>query len=235
MKLIKYLLGNIAYALLSLTQPVFAEEAVEPIKQEQSKLNFSLRTDLLSRYMFRGFTYSEGPVAQLTPTATYGNMSLIGFANYDTGLENFNETDLTIDFTKPVKNIRLSAGYTYLKFVNTGANDTQEVYATASLDTLLNPTLKIIHDFGDVNGTYIEATLCYDFDKIPLSVTALLAYNNHFLRKESGFSHVELRVAVPLKITGKLTINPMLNCSYALDKTNLENMLSMGIGFNISF
>ena len=234
-KPIKYLLGAIKYVWLSLTQPAFAEKPVEPIKQEQSKLNVNVNADFLGLYNFRGFKYSEGPVTQITPTVTHGNISLIGFANYDNKSKKFNETDLTIDFTKEIDILLLSLGYSGLKFPNTEVNDTQEVYVMASLDQLLKPTLKAFHDFKDIKGTYLEGTLSHDFKKVPLSITTLLAYNDHFLREESGFSHVELKLSTHINLTDKITVSPSLNHSHAFDKTNLENLTYSGVSVNVNF
>jgi hypothetical protein len=216
----------------------------EPAKQEQpeqrtenSPVSVGLTTEILSRYMFRGFTYSEGSVVQLVPIVTHGNVSLIGFINHDNTSGDVNEADLTIDYTKQFGKLGLSVGYSYLTFPNTPLNETQELYLIASLDTPAKPSLKVFRDIDDIKGTYIEAILSHDFDikGVPLSVAAMLAYNDHFLREESGFSHADLKLAAPLKLTDRLVITPNIRYSHALEKTHFEGMVYGGVSVETRF
>lgn len=167
--------------------------------------------DFLSRYMFRGFTYSKGAVTQLTHKHTKGRYSLIGFVNYE---KEINEADLTLDYTKQVGKNYLSFGYSCLTFPNTDIKNTGEFHTAITSPKI---SFTIFHDIKDVKGQYAQFTFTHK------SLTALVAYNHHFLRQESGLSHAELKF---LRKVGKTTL--MLNYSHALDKS-LENMLSGGI------
>lgn len=236
MKLIKSLLTGLLAAYIATVAPLKAGqlEPVEKPNQDVSRTNkfeFSAGLDFLTLYNFRGFKYSEGPVIQATPTIGFQNFSLIGFFNYDTEAGNINESDLTLDYTQKFGKACLSVGYTYLTFPNTEAEDTQEVYLWAVFDSPLNPAIKLWHDFDDIQGTYIEGILSHDFDisDIPLSVTGTLAYNDHFLREESGFSHAIIGLSSPVELPNDLTANLRVGYSWAFDRKNLEDLFVGGI------
>lgn len=205
--------------------------------EEQDRLNVGARADLLSRYNFRGYTYSDGYVIQLIPSASYRGFSLVGFINYDGATGQINETDITADFTMQISKFLLSAGYTFLSFPNTEALDVHEIYVGVSLDTFLKPRIMVFHDFDHVEGQYIEGTAEHNFkiNEHELLIKALLAYNNHFLREESGLSHAQLIVSLPVPLTDRITITPNMTYSHALETTNFENMFFFGVNVEGGF
>jgi len=208
--------------------------SVEPIIEPQEpSVNTAAQMDLLSSYMFRGYTYSEGAVAQFVPTVNYGDVTLIGFANYDYETKDFNETDLTVDITKSIGPLSLSGGYTYLVFPSTDINDTQEIYASASLNTILNPTITIIRDIDDVDGGYYTGSVQHGFENV--IVSALLAYNDQFLREESGITHAEFKADIPIEVGEGITMVPTLRYNYVIDDSDMEDTLYGGVSINIEF
>lgn len=252
MKLTKYLTSAFLAAWLALAPPAFSDDKKEQPTEnnkptttlveasagddQEKTLDLSLTADFLNLYNFRGFKYSEGPVTQLVPSATYGNFSLVGFANYGHIQELCNEQDLTLDYTTQLGKLWLSLGYTYLTFPHTNADNTHEVYLIASLETLLNPSLTLVQDLDDFEGGYAEAKLRHDINigRIPFSITALLAYNNEFMTDSSGFSHAKIGLSTQLKLTDGITIKPMIEYSEALQPYS-EDMFVVGLSLQINF
>ena len=115
-------------------------------------------TAFASRYVWRGQTLSQGFVAQPTVGMTLGGFSANLWSNVD--LDNdeedddgivMNETDLTLNYTMPVGPVSLTGGFIHYDF--DGA-DTQEIYLTAALATLLNPTLSLYYDIDEGEGGF---------------------------------------------------------------------------------
>lgn len=201
-------------------------EKVHSVKQEKvedtSHFSVGLNIDILSKYVLRGIEYSKRPVIQPSISATYsnsyGDFSVIGFLNVDSEQRLPNEADLTVDFTKTYERTSVSLGYTYLTFPNTYSKDTQEAYARIGLDVLLNPSLYVVHDFGDGKGTYAEFSAGHVLKGLPVSLEAALGYNSHYYREKSGLSHAEFRIGFPMKITNNLVVTPKVCYSKSLDR-----------------
>jgi hypothetical protein len=171
---------------LAIASPINAQEKESFEKEQNSQVSLDTRVDFLSKYVCRGFTYSENPVIQPSVSVSYKDLSLIGFSNFDIPEHKFNELDITIDFTRPLNdNFILSLGYTLLTFPNNQSKKTQEIYAGITLDKLLKPSLKIYYDFDDGKGEYGEFSCNHNFDfgKMAVFVTGILGYNHHYFRK----------------------------------------------------
>ncbi|MBW3015461.1 hypothetical protein KY330_03500 [Candidatus Woesearchaeota archaeon] len=200
MGLAKRILTGLMVAWLGLAQPCIGQEkprAVKPAKQEVTT-NLSYKTELLSRYVFRGFTFSDKPVLQLTTTANRGNFSLIGFGNYIFRQQQITEADLTLDYTRQIGNkLTLSTGYSLLHFPNTEMSKTQEFYAIFNSSKKLKPNLTLVHDFDGGKGEYAELSLQKGIDNLILKLSA--AYNHHYYRSESGLSHYLTSVSIPMR------------------------------------
>lgn len=218
MNLAKKIFIVLAASYLALA-PVAAKPAqLEEQEKEKPKVNLSLRTDWLSRYMFRGFALSEGPVLQPSIAVNYRDFTLIGFANFDDLTGKFNEADFTVDFTRPIGKATFSVGYTNINFPNTETPKTQEFYAAAGIETLLKPSIIVVHDFNEGNGDYAEIGIGHNLkiEKTTISLKGRLGYNNHYYREESGFSHFEAGISMPVP-AGKFTITPSIIRTESLD------------------
>lgn len=204
----------------------------------QERVGFSSKTDFFSKYVFRGFTYSDKPVIQQSVTASYKDLNITGWFNFDTEMEDLNEEDLMIDFAKSLGEVTLLAGYELFTFPNTDIPKTQEVYIGVSLDkVLLNPTLLVFYDFEDGDGTYGEFSLNegVKFGDVEVLANAKLGYNDHYFRENSGLSHVEIGVAIPINLTDNLAITPNVNYSKSLDDRDFEDELYGGISLELRF
>ena len=135
---------------------VASETAKAAVAEEKPTGDFTVAA--MSQYVWRGYELSRNSiVVQPSATIGYKGFSANIWGNLDTkpyfsgtGDTNYsstwNETDLTLSYTKNLGLFNLGAGYIYyaLGSLNKDAlerADAQEIFATVSLNTLLSPTL----------------------------------------------------------------------------------------------
>lgn len=101
----------------------------------------------------------------------------------------------------------------------------------------LCPSLMFVHDFKQGKGNYIETSVhsVFNLEKIPLLATTKLAYNNHYYRESSGFSHLELGLASPIKIRKNTTLFPSITYQKALDRKDFADGNYFGISLEHKF
>jgi len=234
MKFAKSIVASILAGWLAVASPSYGEDNQGAAKSKVISLHAT--TDILSKYVLRGYSYSEKPVMQETLTASYNDVSLIGFMNYDLDTRNLNELDLTMDITKRIGSATWSAGYTLLSFPNSNYKKTQEIYAEITLDTLLNPQVKVYHDFDEGRGTYAELSCRHMFGsgQARVSASAALGYNRHYYRARSGLSHAEFRLSLPVQANEKVAITPFIDYSKSLDK-DFQDELFGGVSISLGF
>ena len=237
MKSLNSIIAGALAAWLSMSQPIFAEpQAVNTKAPDPIKISASV--DYNSKYVFRGFTFSETPVIQTTVIANQGDVSVIGFANVDAQTRELTEADVTLEYTKPIgKNATLSLGYTYLGLPTTDFKKTQEVYAGITIENSLKPTLRVFHDFDKGKGTYTEFSLSKEFNigSQPISVSTTLGHNDHYFREGSGFSQLELNINAPIQLGKNTTIFPKIKYSKSLCPEDFKTQLQYGVGVEFTF
>ncbi len=115
--------------------------------------------DVLSQYIWRGYELSkDSVVVQPSATIGYNGFSVGVWENIDTdpylpGMENLNETDWTLSYSASYSGVDVEVGYIW--YAISDADDSQEVYLSLGLDTLLNPTLTVYREFYHAPSTYI--------------------------------------------------------------------------------
>jgi hypothetical protein len=179
---------------------------------------------IVSQYVWRGQELSKEAAVQPSVGFTYGAYSANLWSNYDTDLEEMNETDLTLSYSRTMGNVGLSLGYIYYGLE--GLADTQELYLTLSYATLLSPSVTIYYDFDEGDGAFITASVGHSFP-LPGNTTLKLGASAGFCAgnevmglDEDGeaisapyYGEVSAALAIPV---GKLTIEPRLAWSTAL-------------------
>ena len=132
---------------------------------EEDKPTADFTVGALSQYVFRGFAYTKDSVVlQPSMTVGYKGFSANLWGNLDTdrwnsgsgqATNNWTETDMTMSYGWAMGPVNFSTGYIYY-VLDDSANSTQEVYLSATLDTLLKPTLKIYRDIDHFAGWYLS-------------------------------------------------------------------------------
>lgn len=187
-------------------------------------------TTVASRYVWRGQTLSEGFVAQPAVGFTlagfgaslWGNVDLDNGEPDDDGIV-MNETDLTLSYTKPIGPVTATAGLIHYDF---DGGDTQELYVTAALATLLNPALSLYYDIDDGEGAFAVLAVSQAIPAGPLSLTAgaSVGFNiddkamgtDEDGEKFTGLYYGELSLATSIPIFKNVSLDPRIAYSTAL-------------------
>ncbi|MFH1218181.1 MAG: hypothetical protein V1706_16935 [Pseudomonadota bacterium] len=182
-----------AIALISIaTTGFFASSACA----EEEKPTADLSVSALSKYVWRGYELSKDSII-LQPSMTIGYKGF-GFnlwGNLDTDEHEFltleddgstgpdansmswNETDMTISYDASCSFADYGVGYIYYSV--DGLPDTQEIYASVTLKTLLAPSLTIYRDYDAMPGWYISAGISHSFpinEELSLDLGAKVGY-----------------------------------------------------------
>ena len=197
------------------------------------KTSGSASVDVMSNYVWRGQKLSNSWVVQPSAAITYGVFGANLWANYDSdskvdegdGHGEVSETDITLSYTRSLDKWTFGTGYIYYAF--SGANDTQEIYLSASYDTLLKPTLAVYYDFDEGNGAFVQASIGHSVEVmkgINLNLGAYASYNinNKVMGPDedgddfSNFYNAELSSSLNIPVWKAITVTPKIAYSFPL-------------------
>lgn len=213
--------------------------SVGSLYAEEIKASGYASADVMSNYVWRGQKLSNSWVIQPSVGITYGVFEADIWANYDSdakidegdGHGEFNETDITLNYTRSIDKLTLTAGYIYYALKT--ANDTQELYLSAGYDTLLAPTLTLYYDFDEGNGAFLVASISHSFEvskDIALNLGASASYNinNKVMGFDkdgddfSNFYNAEISSSVSIPILKAITVTPKVAYSFPLSNDAKE-------------
>ena len=146
-----------------------------------AEIETSYSLDLISAYVWRGITFTDGLVLQPSVTVAHDNgFSLNVWGNLDlddyNGIEgDFQEVDITLSYAFPTEGkVSFEVGLIDYLFPNFVGAETKEVYASVGWDLALAPTVSIYYDFDQVEdfygtfsisgGTSIGTDLSFDWE-----------------------------------------------------------------------
>jgi hypothetical protein len=124
-------------------------------EEEKPEADFTLGA--YSQYVWRGFAFSDSSlVLQPSLTVAHKGFGVNLWGNLDTdetGLDtnNWNETDMTVSYDGAAGMVGYGIGWIYYNI--DGIEDTQELYASVSVDTILAPTLTYYADIANLPGS----------------------------------------------------------------------------------
>jgi hypothetical protein len=208
----------------------------------ETKTSGYASVDFMSNYVWRGIKSTPNAAIQPSVGISYGAFSTNLWANYDANSQKATETDLTLDYGISLGKVGLNVGYIYYAF--NGIHDTQELYLSASYDTLLSPKLAIYADFDQGDGAFVIASVSHAIElakDIPLTLGASASYNinNKIMGSPDGvkedfsnFYNGELTASVGIPVTGNLSIAPKIAYSFPLS-TDAKNAIK-GVNFGDS-
>jgi hypothetical protein len=195
----------------------------------------SASVDVMSNYVWRGQKLSNSWVLQPSVGISYGVFGANIWGNYDsdraeatsddTGHGELTETDITLNYTRSIDKFTFVAGYIYYAF--DGANDTQELYLSASYDTLLKPTLTVYYDYDEGQGGFVIASIGHSFEAIKgttlnLGASASYNINNKVMGLDedgdefSNFYNGELSASLNIPVWKAISVTPKIAYSFPL-------------------
>jgi hypothetical protein len=178
---------------------VLAEEETKPAATDASKPTAAMDLGVFSQYIWRGFELSHNSVViQPSVTLGYEGFSFNFWGNMDTDRKTrgsdvseskYTETDLTLSYAKTFGMVKLTGGYIY--YALDGVQDSQEVFASVGLDTILNPTLSVYREIAHLPAWYVNFGISHSqpiVDKITLDLAASAGY---YYSDDSDFSEAK--------------------------------------------
>jgi hypothetical protein len=229
---------------------------------EEAKPTGDITTAVLSQYVWRGYELSRNSVV-IQPSMTigykgfsanlWGNLDTKPYSSADASYsDTWNETDLTLSYSTTLGLFNLGGGYIYYSLapLNKGAADraeSQELFATVSLNTLLSPTLTVYKEIAHYRNWYALLGISHVFElnqmlslKLGASASYLLSTDEATYPKFDGnatattdkFSNFHdgvLSASLPIKATDRITITPMLSYIFPLTDDAKNEMKGFGL------
>lgn len=214
-----------------------------PAVAEDEKPTADLSVSVLSAYIWRGQELSKNSaVVQPSMTMGYKGFSTNIWGNLDTdpysttaGVDNpskWNETDLTLSYAKSFGILNAEGGYIYYGL--DGADDSEEVFLTLGLDTLLSPSLTAYRDVGTYPHWYFLLGVSHSFkvtEKVSLDLSASASYlkskdsddypeiNNSGTSTGNKFENFHdgvISASLPISVAKYITVTPVVSYTFPL-------------------
>lgn len=253
MKKYKWLLATVMMMTI-----IFAGHAVVTAEDE-IKPTAAVDMGLFSKYIWRGFEMSHNSlVIQPSATLAYNALSLNIWGNLDTDRRitaadgsvsndsEYTETDLTLAYAKNLGPVKLSGGLIY--YGMDGMTDSQELFVSATLNTILNPTISVYREIAHLPSWYVNLGVSHSQELVNKITLDLAASAGYYYSDDSAFSEVkdpqeEYRafhnglVSVGLTIPfGKyVSVKPMIAYSFPLSGTADDYIKATGISDHSGF
>ena len=223
----------IAVLLLGTTFTVSSQAAIE--------VEGDVYAGIWDKYMWRGFNLSDSrPTIQAGVDLSVGGWTLSTWHNWqlkssdDLRSGEMNETDIILTYAFDVgEMVSISVGDIFYSLDFDGAEDTNELFVTATLNTLLSPNLKISWDWdaAEEDGMFYSLDISHSFDlaqwmeKTSLNLGALVSYNQHSdysVGDFGGWHNYELSASLDYVLTDQLTISPIVIFSSGISSAAKE-------------
>ena len=227
---------------------------------EEEKPTGELSVSGLTAYIWRGYENTRNSIViQPSLTVGYKGFSANIWGNLDTqpysqtnvtNSSTWTETDYTLSYTKTIGIVNAGVGYIYygLGAANAGAAkplDSQEVYVTVGLNTLLSPTLTVYKEIDHYHQYYFLLGVSHTVElnktvslKLGASASYLLSdyadatqyninassggypkFNDSYQATNDKFSNFHdgvVTVSLPINLVKYITVTPTVSYSFPL-------------------
>jgi hypothetical protein len=214
------------------------EAAVAPA---EPSIGLGANLTFASAFVWRGFVLTTTPAAQPSAFVTVGPVTVTSWVNVDrpgAGQWSFTEHDFTVDYSRAVGPVTLSAGWTNYFFATETGRHSNEFYGGIAGGGYLNPALQVYTDVQQGNGTYAVLTVSHEYPVsakgVTITPTASVGYNHHQWTEFVGFSDVNVgaRLSWPLPVA-RLAIQPWVNYSFGLKASGLPSRFYGGVSLAV--
>jgi hypothetical protein len=222
--------------------------------EDEAKPSASGDVGVFSQYIWRGYEFSKDSIViQPSATVSYKDVSFNLWGNLDTDLytdpngeSQFTETDMTLSYDKSFGMVSLGAGYIYYGL--DGMDDSQEIYLSIGLDTLLSPSLTVYREISNYQGWYISLGVSHSFElpkEITLDLGGSIGYyayddvyefddnGNETTDKYSALHNGLISVGLTIPIGKYFSVVPMVAYSFPLsnEADNMITYTNLSAGF----
>ncbi|MBN1474614.1 MAG: hypothetical protein JW914_08370 [Syntrophaceae bacterium] len=253
------------FVVLSVPISMFAwaadePQAIEEIQEE--KVSGEIAASILSAYIWRGQELTRHSVVlQPSIMVSYRGFAASLWCNLDTkpytvdghkNSSNFTETDVTLSYSRAFGILQAGVGYIYYGLSGSAAGgedllDSQEIFVSLGLDTLLAPTLTVYKEIDHYHQWYATLGISHTFslhEKIGLKLAANVSY----LKSEDATTYPEFdknsaatdkkfnnfhdgvfSVSLPVTVIKTLTITPTLSYVFPLSDDAKYEMRGRGL------
>lgn len=256
-------------AVLSLAMtalPVISRAAEESKpaeqKQEEAKVTGEIAASALSAYIWRGQELSRHSVVlQPSATVSYRGFTANVWGNLDTRPygaagekhgSNFTETDVTLSYARKFGIVQAGAGYIYYGLaaaVPGGPDllDSQELFVSVGLDTILAPTLTVYKEIDHYHQWYATLGISHTFalhEKIGLKLAGSVSYlksedeatypkfDSNSLATTDKFNNFHdgvISISLPVNVISSLTVTPTVSYVFPLSDDAKYEMKARGL------
>jgi hypothetical protein len=229
---------------------------------EEDKVTGEIDLSVLSAYIWRGYEQSrDSVVVQPAVTASYKGFSLNVWGNFDTRpysaadakyAANYTETDYTISYSKKFGILQVTPGYIYYALGapyagGTAPLDSQELFLTLGLDTILQPTLTAYKEIDHYRQWYFLLGVSHTIEfnkivslKLAASASYLLStdettyakYDSNSLPttdKYNNFHDGTASVSLPIAVYKTLSVTPIISYVFPLCDDARYEMKARGL------
>lgn len=207
---------------------------------------------VFDKYLWRGFDLSGSePVIQGGADLSTGGWTLSYWSNWqlksDDGLDSgeVTETDIILDYSRDFGEL-LSVSVGDIWYQLEGMADTNEFYLSATVNTLLSPTVAMYWDWdaADEEGLLFTFDVSHSLelmDALTLNLGALVSYNQHSdysVGDYSGFHNYELSVGLDYALSDQFTLSPTFTYSSGLcedAKESIDTEILAGVSLTFAF
>jgi len=256
-------------AVLSLAMtalPVISRAAEEPKpaekKQEEAKVTGEIAASVLSAYIWRGQELSRhSAVIQPSATVNYRGFTANVWGNLDTRAygaagekhgSNFTETDVTLSYARKFGIVQAGAGYIYYGLAAAAPGgpdllDSQEIFVSLGLDTILAPTLTVYKEIDHYHQWYATLGISHTFalhEKIGLKLAGSVSYlksedeatyakyDSNSLATTDKFNNFHdgvISISLPVNVISSLTVTPTVSYVFPLSDDAKYEMRARGL------
>lgn len=245
-----------------------AEDAATPAVVAESKPTAAVDLGVFSQYIWRGLELSHNSVViQPSVTLGYEGFSFNIWGNMDTDLKTrgsddhtskYTETDITLSYAKTLGPVKLTGGYIYYALggtpvvgsqdINSSTPDSQEVFVSATIATILSPTLSVYREIAHTPAWYVNLGISHSqpiVDKITLDVAASAGY---YYSEDSDFVEAKysdnkyralhnglVSTGFTIPFGEYFSVKPMIAYSFPLSGTASDYITATSISDNSSF
>ncbi len=242
------------------------EKKAEEKKTEEEKVTGSASIGVFNKYIFRGYEMSgSSAVIQPSLSASYKGFSATFWGNIDTGQhvtqsfnpgtaegqKGYNETDLTLSYTRSFNKLSLTGGYTY--YGTKYASETEEFFLGISYDTYGKPALTVYRDVNSFPGTYLNLSFAHSlklYKEVTLDLGASFGYfmgsGNYWKTYETstadytgskyrGFHDGMVKAGLTIPVTKSVSVQPTLQYWFPLSGDAKRTVGRDAAGSKISY